>query len=102
MNKIVVRRLASFLVFSAAAAAILTFYGSDLQSIPVVQQFSGSCYQIYLSCMEIYRNNPTIGAFLLASAIGIPAGLALSMVWPRNGLFSVFGSRRTQIEDPRA
>jgi hypothetical protein len=102
MNRMLARRLATFFVFSAAAAAIFVFYGFDPRSSAVVEQLAGTTYQIYGSCLEIYRQNPTIGAFLIASGIGIPAGLALSMVWPRNGLAGMFESRRAPAEEPRS
>jgi uncharacterized membrane protein YjjB (DUF3815 family) len=102
MNKILIRRLASIFVLSIAGVAIFAFFGIDPRSSPAVQQLSETCYQIYLNGLEIYRNNPTIGAFLIAAAIGIPAGLALSMVWPRNGLFSLFEGRHAPVQDPRA
>jgi hypothetical protein len=96
------RCLAILFGISTVGVAIFAFYGGALQSSPLVQQLSESCYQVYLNCLEIYRNNPTIGEFLIAGAVGIPAGLALSMVWPRNGLLSLFQRRESHESESHA
>ncbi len=50
--------------------------------------------ELVRNCLELYQANPSIGAVLIASAIGLPAGYLFALMWPRRGLFSTLSGKR--------
>jgi hypothetical protein len=71
------------IVTGALFAAILAFLRIDPRSLPIAQQLVPVVQQLTAVCSEFYRANPSVGALLIASVIGIPAGFLLSVFWSR-------------------